>query len=382
MKITKIEPIVLDGRFVLVRVETDQGVVGYGECSPMNAPVISAILEHAIRPLGINQDAFAIEQLMERLHIGTYKIEGRAVAIAISGLELALWDLKGKALGVPVYELLGGKVRGRVPLYATIVRDTPAAMARRAAEYVDAGFRSLKLMISTIYGFDAEPDTSVAVVREVRAAVGDSVELMLDANSAWTVAKAIAQCRRLADFNIRYIEQPVPERDLEALVAVRRESPIPLTFGEEDFSLWRYKDALLRGAADFVQPDPLKAGGLLACKKVAILAEAFSRDCVPHNTQVNIGFAATLQLVASTPNCRGAQECWLLPGRAPDLLRDELLETPFQVVGGAVNVPDGPGLGVTVNESVVRRYAKGCTTTLWPGAGTLPVGTGVPPPMS
>lgn len=382
MKITQIQPVVLDGRFVLVRVETDEGLVGYGECSPMNAPIVAAIIEHAVRPLALNEDPFAIERLMQRLHIGTYKIEGRALAIAISGLELALWDLKGKALGMPAYEFLGGKVRDRVPLYATIVRDTPLAMARRAAACIDAGFRSLKLMISTIFGFDTDPDTSVDVVREVRSAIGDDVELMLDANSAWTVPRAIAQCRRLAPFNIRYIEQPVPERDLDALAAVRRGSPIPLTFGEEDFSLWRYKDALLREAADFVQPDPLKAGGLLACKKVAILAEAFSRDCVPHNTQVNIGFAATLHLVASTPNCRGAQECWILPGRGRDPLRDELLEVPFQVSGGEVAVPTGPGLGVTVNEHILQRYARSRSATMWPGAGALPVGTGVPPPIA
>lgn len=377
MKIEKLDVIVAGGQYVIVKVVTDDGLSGIGECSPMNAPIIVSFLQHAVQPLVLGEDPFRIQHLVDKVSIGTYKLEGRLQAIAVSGLELALWDLKGKALGVPVYELLGGLVRERVPVYASISRDTPGMMARRAAACVAAGFKSLKLMISTIMGFDARPDTSVAVVREVRAAVGDEIELMLDANSAWTVPTAIAMCNRLAQFDIRYIEQPVPERDIDALAAVRRASPIPTTFGEEDWDFWRYRDALAKGAADFVQPDPIKAGGLTICKKVAALAEAFSRDCVPHQSQINIGFAAHLHLIASTTNCRGAQECWILPDREPHPLRDELLEEPFRVVDGFVDVPRKPGLGVALNEEIIRRYAGARGTTVWPGAGAHP-GIGIP----
>ena len=377
MKITKIETLIAGGQYIIVKVITDEGLIGIGECSPMNAPIISTFIEQAVNPLAVGEDPFRIQHIVDKVGIGTYKLEGRLQAIAVSGLELALWDLKGKALNVPVYELLGGLVRERIPMYASISRDTPVKMAHRAVECVEAGFKSLKLMISTIMGFDTRPDTSVAVVREVRAAIGNDIELMLDANSAWTVPNAIAMCRRLAEFDIRYIEQPVPERDIDALVAVRTASPIPLTFGEEDWDLWRYRDALARGAADFVQPDPIKAGGLLFCKKVATLAEAYSRDCVPHQSQINIGFAAHLHLIASTPNCRGAQECWILPGREPDPLRDELLEEPFRVIDGFVDVPRKPGLGVSINEATIRRYAGVRGTTVWPGAGAHP-GIGIP----
>ncbi len=378
MKITAVEPLIVGGQLVLVRVRTDEGLVGIGESSPMNAPVIASAIQHTVTPLVLGQDPLAIESLAERLAVGTYKLEGRAQAIAIAGVELALWDLKGKALGVPVYELLGGLCRARVPVYATVNRDTPAAMARRAVECVTVGFRALKLQVGTIFGFDARPDTSVEVVREVRAAVGDGIELMLDANSAWTVPTAIAMCRRLGEHDIRFIEQPVPERDIDALAAVRRESLIPVTFGEEECSFWRFKEAITRAGVDFVQPDPIKAGGLLVAKKVAVLAEAFSRDCVPHASQINVGFAANLHLIASTPNCRGAQECWITPGRRPDPVRDHLLEEPFSVVDGHVAVPRGPGLGVAVNEEIVRRYAGVQGTTVWPGAGAPVSGSGVP----
>lgn len=378
MKITAVEPLIVGGKFVLVWVHTDEGLVGIGECSPMNAPVIASTVDHTLAGLLTGEDPMAIERLVEKLAIATYKLEGRTQAIAISGVELALWDLKGKALGVPVYELLGGLHRDRVRVYATVNRDTPAAMGRRAGECVAAGFTALKLQISSIWGFDPRPDTSVEVVREVRSAVGEGVEIMLDANSAWTVPTAIAMCRRLAEFNIRFLEQPVPERDLDALAAVKRASPIPITFGEEEYSFWRFKEALVRDAADFVQPDPIKAGGLLVCKKVAVLAEAFSRDCVPHSSQINVGFAANLHLIASTPNCRGAHECWITPGRKPDLVRDELLMEPFRVEDGHVAVPRRPGLGVALNEEIVRQYSRVTTPTLWPGAGAPVTGSGVP----
>ena len=154
VKITNIETVVAGGQYVIVKVITDDGLVGLGECSPMNAPIITAFLEHAIKPLALREDPFRIQHLVDKIGMGTYKLEGRLQAIAVSGFELALWDLKGKALGVPVYELLGGLVRDRVPVYASISRDTPVNMARRATACVEAGFKSLKLMISTIMGFD------------------------------------------------------------------------------------------------------------------------------------------------------------------------------------------------------------------------------------
>lgn len=372
MKITRVTPIVLADRYVLVRVETDEGVTGIGEASPMSAPLIVAALKHSLAPLAVGQDPLRIEALHERLAIGTYKLEGRLQMCALSGLELALWDLKGEALGVPVHQLLGGAYRDRVRMYLTITRDSPSAQANLAAQAVEAGFTAIKLQVSTRQGFDARPDTTMECVREVRAAVGDGVDLLLDANSAWSAPVAVRMCQALEPFNVLHLEQPVPERDLDALAYINQRTSIPITFGEEEFSLWRYKDAIVRGACEVVQPDPVKAGGLLTCQNVAHLAESFSKAFTPHDTSIHVGMAATLQLVAAVPNARGPQESRLFPpGRQRSSTRERtaydaeagsvvphhILAEPFTIESdGCLPVPQKPGLGVELNQDVIKRY--------------------------
>lgn len=357
MKITRITPIVVAERYVLVRVETDEGITGIGEASPMNAPLIVAAINHSLAPRAIGQDPLRSEALWEHLALGTYKIEGRLQSAALSGIELACWDIKGKALGVPVHQLLGGAYRDRVRMYVTLGRDTPLNQARLAAQAVEMGFTAVKIQVSTRQGFDARPDTTLDCVREVRAAIGDQVDLLVDANSAWSAPNAIRMCQALEPYNIWHLEQPVPERDLDALAQVNQATSIPITFGEEDYSLWRYKEAIVRGACEVVQPDPIKTGGLLVCQKVAHLAEAFSKAFTPHDTSVHVGMAATLHLVASVPHARGPQESTLPPSRSSKPVPNEIITTPFQLDrDGCLPVPQAPGLGVELNPDVLARY--------------------------
>jgi L-alanine-DL-glutamate epimerase-like enolase superfamily enzyme len=357
VRITRVTPLVIKDRYVIARVETDEGITGYGECSPMSAVQVVTALKHSLGPLAVGQDPFAIEALFDRLAVGTYKLEGRLQMMALSGLEAACWDIKGKALGVPVYELLGGAYRTRVRMYATLSRDTPENQAELAVKCVEAGFTALKLQISTRQGYDAKPDTSVQCVRAVRDAVGEGIDLLLDANSAWSVSNAINMCRKLEEFEPLHLEQPVPERDMDALAQVNQHTSIPITFGEEDYSLWRYKEAITRGACEVVQPDPVKAGGLLVCQKIAHLAESFSKAFTPHDTSVNFGMAAVLHLVASTPGARGPQESRLPPARTPSEVPDEMLAEPFKLdQAGYLAVPTKPGLGVELNPDIVKRY--------------------------
>lgn len=284
-------------------------------------------------------------------------MEGRLQALSISGIEIACWDIKGKALGVPVYQLLGGAVRQRVRMYATISRDTPQNQAELAARCLDLGFTAIKLQVSTRQGFDARPDTTIECVRAVREVTGDDFDLLLDANSAWSVPNAIRMCRKLEPFEPLHLEQPVPERDLDALAQVNQQTTVPITFGEEDYSLWRFKEAIVRGACEVVQPDPIKTGGLLVCQKVAHLAEAFSKAVTPHSTSVHLGMAATLHFVAATAGARGPQECRLPPVRTPSPIPDEVLAEPFRLgPDGCLAVPQGPGLGVELNKEIVQRY--------------------------
>jgi len=355
MKITRVTPVVLEDRDVIVRVETDEGITGFGEPSKVGAGLLVPAIAGAIARLAVGQDPTAVEALHERLMVGTYKVEGRLQAMAVAGVEMACWDIKGKAAGLPLYQLLGGAYRGRVRMYATLNRDTPEGQARRAERCVGAGFTALKLQVSTRQGFDAQPDTTLDCVRAVRGAVGAGVSLLLDANGAWTVPNAIRMCQKLEEYEPLHVEQPVPERDLAALAQVNQRTTIPITFGEEDYSLWRYKEAILMGACEVVQPDPVKAP-LLTCKKIAHLAEAFSRAFTPHDTSVHLGMAATLHLVASVPNARGPQEATFPP--AQEKAPAALLREPFRLdADGCLPVPQGPGLGVDPDADYLRRHA-------------------------
>ena len=354
MKITRVTPIIIDQKDVLVRVETDEGITGYGEPSKVGTNLLAPTISQAITRLAVGQDPTAIEALHERLMVGTYKIEGRLQAMAVAGVEMACWDIKGKAAGLPLYQLLGGAYRDRVRMYATLKRDTPEAQARHAERCVEAGYTAIKLQVSTRQGFDTRPDTTVECVRAVRRAVGEDVDLLLDANSAWSVPNAVRMCRRLEEFEPLHLEQPVPERDLAALAQVNQATTIPITFGEEDYSLWRYKEAILLGACEVLQPDPVKAP-LLTCKKIAHLAEAFSKAFTPHDTSVHLGMAATLHLIASVPNARGPQECTLPPAQDKED-GSRVLAQPFRLEkDGCLAVPQAPGLGMEIDEAALRR---------------------------
>jgi L-alanine-DL-glutamate epimerase-like enolase superfamily enzyme len=352
MKITRVTPVLFGTRTVLVRVDTDEGITGWGEPSKLGADLLVPAVR-SMAALALGQDPLAIEALHERLMVGTYKIEGRMQAMTVAGIEMACWDIKGKAAGLPLYQLLGGAYHGRVRMYGTIKRDTPGGQARRAERCLEAGFTAVKLLVSTRQGYDARPDTTIECVRAVRTAVGPDAEILLDANGAWSVPNAVRMCRALEEYEPYHLEQPVPERDMAALAQVNQATTIPITFGEEDYSLWRYKEAILSGAAEVLQPDPVKAP-LLTCKKVGVLAEAFSKAFTPHDTSVLHGMAAALHLVASVPSARGPQECTLPPAQDKEDGAD-VLSHPFRLErDGCLPVPQAPGLGVDLDERAQR----------------------------
>ncbi len=381
LKIKDIKTIVLADRFIIVQVFTEQGLIGFGEASPMGHEVIVPIIRQ-LRELIVGEDPRNIERLWERMQVLTYKLEGRAVGIAISGVDIALWDILGKAANLPICSLLGGVYRDKIPVYATLFREGSAEnVGRRAAAAIAAGFAAVKTQVATRYGFDAEPDDTVATVARIRKEIGDKPGLIVDANSGWTTATAIRRCREIEPYNIAWLEQPVPERDLGAVAEVCKATEIPMTFGEEEWNLWRYKDLLLLGGADGLQPDPIKSCGITGCKKVAVLAESFSKSCTPHNTSAHLGMAATVQLVASLPNARNPQEFTILPPeiggidltqrRKVDFLsvddrrkndeqevRQHLLTEPFRMVNSKLNVPLKPGLGIKLNPEIVKKHAS------------------------
>ena len=353
MKITRVKPLIVEPN-LLVRVHTDEGLVGYGECSPMNNPLVAAHIDHALASLVIGRDPFDLEAIVEKMFLATYKVAGQSMAMAISGVEIALWDIMGKALGQPIYRLLGGAYRKQVPMYASSMSRTisPDDEAKRLAGLVEKhGFKAVKVRVGNKFGFDedASPGRSLELVRTVRAALGDDIEIMVDGNSGYSAPRAIELGRHLQRYRVFHFEEPCPYWDLDSTAKVAKALDLPIAGGEQDWELTRFKEMLQKEAVDIVQPDLIKAGGFTVCKKIAALAEAFGCVCTPHQTQP-LGTVINLHFAAATPTCRYFQEYNI----EHHPLRDTLFTEPvLDVKDGLLTVPEGPGLGVQINESLL-----------------------------
>jgi L-alanine-DL-glutamate epimerase-like enolase superfamily enzyme len=354
VQITKITPLYLEPT-LLVKVETDEGITGWGECSPMNPRVTAAVLNYSLIPLVIGRDPFDLEKTVEKMLVKTYKLAGQSQAIAISGIEIALWDIMGKALGVPVYKLLGGAYRDKIRMYASsLKRDiSPEDEANRMANLVEKhGFTAVKVKVGNRNGFDVDysPGRSLAVVRETRRLLGDDIEIMVDANSGFSAARAIQLGRRLEEYNIFHYEEPCPNGDFEATAKVTAALDVPVAGGEQEWDLRRFKQLLHDQVVDIIQPDLIKAGGFSCCKKIAALAEAYGAICTPHQTNP-LGLVANLHFAAATPVCRYAQEYRI----DPHPTFHKLFKESLVVVDGYLNVPTAPGLGVELNEELLEK---------------------------
>jgi len=355
MKITQVEPILCEPN-LLVRVRTDEGLIGYGECSPMNNRLVAAHLEHALSSLVIGRDPFDVEALVERMFVSTYKVAGQSMAMAVSGIEMALWDIIGKACGQPIYRLLGGAYRTQIPVYASSMRRdiTPVDEARRLSDLVGKyGFRAVKVRVGSTFGFDrdAAPGRSTSLIAEVRAALGEGIDIMMDGNSCFSAPRAIEFGHAVEEYRVFHFEEPCPYWDLDSTAKVAEVLDMPVAGGEQDWGIQRFKEMLQIEAVDIVQPDLIKAGGFSVCKKIAALAEAYGSVCTPHQTQP-FGTVANLHLAASTPNIRYYQEYNIESHPLWDKL---FLEPVLEVKDGFLTVPQGPGLGVTLNPEVVGK---------------------------
>jgi D-galactarolactone cycloisomerase len=343
----------------LVMIRTDAGLTGYGECYGPPEP-IKAVIDSVYTPLILlGADPFANEVLWERMYnrMRDYGQKGVAIA-AISGVDIALWDLKGKALGLPVSALLGGRFRERVQAYATGLYftqtdDLPAALAAEAAGYVAQGFRAIKMKV----GLGLAADT--ANIRAVRAAVGPDITLMADANHAYDAKEAIRLGRVLEAHAAYWFEEPVPPEDLAGYVEVRAALDIAIAGGEAEFTRWGFRELLGRRAVDIVQPDTCSAGGLTECKRIMALASAYGVHYMPHVWGSAVGLAANLHLAATVPDNPPALHPTPLLfelDRTENLFRDRLARAPIEQRDGYLPIPTGPGLGIEIDEQIVAVY--------------------------
>jgi len=330
------------GKQVLVRVTTDDGLVGWGECFAYGAPLaVASVIDEALAPLLIGEDPSRIEALTDTMHHALMIWGRRGLAMfAVSGVELALWDLAGKARGVPVYALLGGACHPQLRAYMSLLRFTVVAdVGRSCTAAAQQGWTAIKL-----HQIDVE---SVAAAR---AAVGAGVDLMLDTNCPWSVGEAIRIGRQLEKFDLRWLEEPVwPPEDYAGLARVRAAVTIPIATGENEATLYGMRQIVEARAADIVQPSVTKVGGIGEMRKIAALADAAGVTFQPHSFYFGPGLAATLHVIAA----RSEASLVEFPGAT---LETPITTEPLLCRGGVVTVPDRPGLGADPDPDVLARY--------------------------
>jgi L-rhamnonate dehydratase len=341
---------------LIVRVHTDDGVVGVGEVDSL-PPVVKAAIDappsHAnasgLRALLVGQDPLQIEALWRRMYEGTIYFGRRGAAIhAISGVEIALWDIAGKVAGRPVHELIGGGKRARVPAYAsTLMPDTPEEVREVVARHRDEGFHAVKLGWGPL-GRDAYSD--LALVAAAREAAGDEIELMIDLGKGWRrVDEAIDAARRMAEHRPYWIEEPFPPDDYEKYAELASAVDVPLAAGEEESHLADFERLIDVAGVEFVQPDVTRAGGISQCLRVAALARERGRRCVLHAWSTGIIKAASLHVLAAMEKAEYLEYCVQTTE-----LNQRLVRERFPLRDGEVEVPLTPGLGIELDEEVVE----------------------------
>lgn len=364
MHITSIEPALFDaglGRtWLFVQVHTDAGISGVGESTTTEPFMAAAVLRRVAASL-LGRDPSRIQEIWQAVYTQHFNVRGGPLLLcALSGIEQALWDIKGKVAGLPVYELLGGALRDRVPVYANHMffsgLVTPEAYAERAAEAVERGYRAVKIdPFGSARGTLRPPELrqAMAIVRAVRLAVGPDVDVAVDSHAKFSMATAIAVGHTLEEFAPLFYEEPVPPENVAALAKVRANVNVPIATGERLYTKWGFRELLAAQAAEIIQVDVAHCGGIFEARLIAGMAESCYVQLAPHSWYGPVSLAASLHLDAAIPNLLMQERA--VPHQEPPQQRD-LLTTPFVFEDGALLVPSGPGLGVTLHADVLAAH--------------------------
>jgi L-alanine-DL-glutamate epimerase-like enolase superfamily enzyme len=331
---------------LLVEIHTDEGIVGVGEAPGPTLPTIKTIIEAELSQFLVGQDPLRTEWLVHRMEEFT-RNWSRMGAYAIAGLEIALLDLKGKALGAPVAELLGGFCRRQAPVVGYLFIDEPEANARKAAEFAEAGTTELKLKVGRDFAQDHD---TIAAIRDV---VSGSVKLRIDANMMWSVPAAIKWIRGLEHFDLQYVEQPVPDFDVPGLAQVRRSVNVPIAADESCTDLRSAVELIKAEACDVFVVYPSEAGGLTRARQIAALADAAGKWCAVGSwAEMGVATMANAHLVASSTNFPFASDTHY------PLQEHDVLTRPIEMSKGSIEVSDAPGLGVEIDREAANRLAN------------------------
>ena len=362
MKIIKYELFLVPPRWLFLKIETDEGITGWGE--PViegKAATVKTAVDELMENL-IGKDPMNIEDHWNVMYRSGFYRGGPILMSAIAGIDQALWDIKGKFYNAPVYQLMGGKCRDTVKVYSWIGGDRPADVGKAAKDIVAKGFTAVKMNateeLQYVDSFE-KIEQSINRVAAVREAVGNSIGIGIDFHGRVHKPMAKVLAKELEAFHPMFIEEPVLPENNEALREIAQHTSIPIATGERMFSRWQFKNLLMDGYVDIIQPDLSHAGGITECKKIISMAEAFDVAVAPHCPLGPIALAACLQVDATCHNVFiQEQSLGIHYNKESDLLDYIVDKNVFKYESGFVKIPDGPGLGIEVNEEKVKEMAK------------------------
>lgn len=374
LKITNLETILLSYRYredelwkwsggvtlqrnaVLVRIETNVGIQGVGEIgeSAFLPRSVKEIVEERFKPLLLREDPVNIEKLWQKMYVRSAHWGRKGVVIPIiSGIDIALWDILGKWLKKPVYELLGGAYRKKIRVYASAGMSKPLnELIEEAKQYVDEGYLALKIRIG-----HEDPREDVELVRGLREALGDRVDIMVDAGQCyvdfpWDFNVALRVAREMEKCKVFWLEEPLHPDDVQGYRRLASLVDVPIAAGENEFTRFGFRDLIISEAVDILQPDVTRSGGISECKKIAALASAFHMRCAPHIFGSGVGFMANMHFIASTPNAFVMEY-----DRTSNPLRDELVGEQPRFSEGYIYLPEKIcGLGVRLTDEIIEKF--------------------------
>lgn len=353
MKITNVEVFHVKPRWTFVKISTDEGITGWGEAMVEGRArtVETAIMEHV--PFLIGQDPSRIEFLWQSMYRNTFYRGGIVLVSAISGIEQALWDIKGKSLGAPIYELMGGVYRNKIRIYGHCWGATTEKIITRALERQQKGFTAIKILLEPFTanrGVKSYIEGQIARFAQIREAVGDEMDIAIDFHGRINPDMAIQIIDGLTPYRPLFVEEACLPENIEAMGLIAQKSLLPLATGERLVTRFGIKNLLESHAVSVIQPDLCHAGGIAEVRRMAAMAETYYVKVAPHNPLGPISLAANIQLAACTPNfliCEhfGMKEEWDIGSG--------YLKTPFVIENGYITIPTTPGLGIEVDEEVI-----------------------------
>ena len=362
MKITRLTTYIVPPRWLFLKIETDEGLFGWGEPVVEGRAHTVATAVDELSDYLIGKDPLQIEKHWQAMYRGAFYRGGPVLMSAIAGVDQALWDIKGKYHDAPVHQLLGGQVRDRIKVYAWVGGDRPSDIVASAEKAISDGFSATKMNLTEelqVVDHLSKIDDAVERIASLRSAVGNKLDIAVDFHGRVHAPMAKVLIKAIEPYNPLFIEEPVLSEQLETMAQLRRNTHIPIATGERLYSRFDYKNLFTLGAADIIQPDLSHAGGITECKKIAAMAESWDLALAPNCPLGPIAFAACLQIDAVGQNAFIQEQSQGIHYNQSNDLTDYLSDpSVLHFSDGYVDIPQGPGLGIDINEDYVIERSK------------------------